>query len=192
MFQYILPGFFGIFIAFGLVSMSHTGDMRGLMASVSEIAQPQYDADIVMERKGDTLTLIMGKEAQKVDTVSFRLLSNPADGIVFVPSIGTIIDETEGSYLFVRSYSSEDLSIGTVIVSFSGIPQDAPVAITDTEFVSWWVRYSMRVKGNDHEAESVETKSLPHMLALWLENLFIEENEEVEVQNNTEANIQLP
>lgn len=166
MFQYILPGFFGIFIAFGLVSMSHTGDMRGLMASVSEVTQPQYDADIVMERKGDVLNLIMGKEAQKVDTISFRLLSNPADAIILVPSAGTIIDETEGSYFFVRSYSSEDLSIGTVIVSFSGIPSDAPIALTDTEFVSGGVKYSLRVKGNNYETKPVEAKSLPHMLAL--------------------------
>ena len=32
-------------IAFGTVSMAHTGDMRGLMASVAQVAQPQYDAD---------------------------------------------------------------------------------------------------------------------------------------------------
>ena len=50
-FQYILPGFFGVFLALGLITMSHTGDMRGLMASVSQVAAPSYDADIVMERK---------------------------------------------------------------------------------------------------------------------------------------------
>lgn len=147
MFQYVLPGFFGVFIAFGLVSMSHTGDMRGLMASVSEIAQPQYDADIVMERKGDIVTLIMGKTAQKVDTISLRLLSNPADAIVFAPSAGTIVDETEGAYLFVRSYGSEDIVSGTVIATFAGIPSDAPIALTDTEFVSGGVKYSLTNKG---------------------------------------------
>ncbi len=121
MLHYILPGFFGVFIAFGLVSMSHTSDMRGLMASVSEIAQPQYDADIVMKRVGDTVSIIMGKSAQKVDTISLRLLSNPADALVLTPSAGTVVDETEGAYLYVRSYASEDITTGTVIVTFSGI-----------------------------------------------------------------------
>lgn len=117
------------------------------MASVSEIAQPQYDADIVMERKGDVVTLIMGKTAQKVDTISLRLLSNPADAIVFAPSAGTIVDETEGVYLFVRSYGSEDIVSGTVIATFTGVPSDAPIALTDTEFVSGGVKYSLTNKG---------------------------------------------
>ena len=117
------------------------------MASVSEIAMPQYEADIVMERKGDTLTLIMGKTAEKVDTISLRLLTNPNDAIKFVPSAGTIIDETEGAYLFIRSYTSQDISAGSVIVSFSGISSDVPVALTDTEFASAGVKYSLTSKG---------------------------------------------
>lgn len=117
------------------------------MASVSQIAQPQYDADIVMEREGDVVTLIMGKTAQKVDTINLRFLSNPADAIVWTPSAGTIVDETEGAYLFIRSYGSEDITSGTVIASFSGIPADAPIALTDTEFVSGGVKYSLTSKG---------------------------------------------
>jgi hypothetical protein len=87
MFQYVLPGFFGVFIAFGLVSMSHTGDMRGLMASVSEIAQPQYDADIVMERTDTSVKFILGKDALEVGTISFRIMTNPSDNIVPTSSV---------------------------------------------------------------------------------------------------------
>ena len=147
MFQYILPGFFGVFLALWLVSMSHTWDMRGLMASVAEVAQPQYSADIVMERQGDTVSIIMGKAAQKVDSIELRLLTNPADEIVLTPSAGTITDETEGSYLYVQSYGSEDVPTWAVIVTFSGIPEDVPIAITDTEFVSAGERYSLTRKG---------------------------------------------
>lgn len=117
------------------------------MASVSEIALPQYEADIVMERKGETLTLIMGKTAEKVDTISLRLLTNPTDIIKLVPSSGTIVDETEGAYLFIRSYGTEDINAGSIIVSFSGISSDVPVALTDTEFVSGGVKYSLTSKG---------------------------------------------
>lgn len=117
------------------------------MASVSEIAQPQYDADIVMKRVGDTVSIIMGKSAQKVDTISMRLLSNPADTLALTPSAGTVVDETEGVYLYVRSYGSEDVTAGTVIATFAGIPSDAPIALTDTEFESDGVKYSLTSKG---------------------------------------------
>jgi hypothetical protein len=127
--------------------MTHTGDTRGLMASVAQIAQPQYDADIVMERKGDTIRLIMGKTAQKVDTISLRFLSNPADTLMLIPNAGTIVDETEGVYFFVRSYDSRDVAAGTIIASFSDIPSDAPIALTDTEFESGGVKYSLTSKG---------------------------------------------
>jgi hypothetical protein len=146
MFAYILPGFFGAFIALWLVSMTHTSDTRGLMASVAQIAQPQYGADIVMERNGDTIRLIMGKTAQKVDTISLRFLSNPADALVFIPSTGTVVDEAEGVYLYVRLYGSEDVTAGTVIATFSGVPSDAPIALTDTEFESGGVKYSLTSK----------------------------------------------
>jgi hypothetical protein len=119
MFQYVLPAFFGLFIAFGLVHVSHTGDMRGLMASVSTITQPQYDADIIIERDGDILRIIMGKTAEKVDHVTFRFLSNPADALNFSTITGTITDETEGTYLYVRSYNGQDISVGTVIAEFT-------------------------------------------------------------------------
>jgi hypothetical protein len=145
--MYVIPALLGMAIAFGTVSMAHTGDMRGLMASVAQVAQPQYDADIVMERRGDSVVLIMGKTAQKVDTISFRLLSNPADAIVFAPSAGTIVDETEGAYLFVRSYGSEDIVSGTVIATFPGIDAKSPIALTDAEFTSEGKRYSLTSKG---------------------------------------------
>jgi hypothetical protein len=142
--QYLLPGFFGMFLALGLVSVSHTSDMRGLMASVAQVAQPQYDADIVMERRGDGVVLIMGKTAQKVDTISFRLLSNPADAIVFAPSAGTIVSEGEGMTAFVRSFAHTDVVAGTVIAMFPGIDAKFPLALTDAEFTK---RYSLTSKG---------------------------------------------
>jgi hypothetical protein len=136
MFQYILPGFFGAFIALGLVSMSHTGDMRGLMASVSQVATPNYDADIVMERTESTIRIVLGKDAQAVDTISFRLMTDPSENLVFTPTSGTIVTEGEGVVQFVRSFAHQDISRGTVIVEFPNIDRKFPVALTDTEFDS--------------------------------------------------------
>lgn len=146
-FQYILPGFFGVFLALGLVSMSHTGDMRGLMASVAEVAQPQYDADIVMERTDTGVKFILGKDALEVGTISFRMMTNPSDNIVPTPSVWTVIDETEGVFQFVRSFGNQDVKAGAVIVEFSGITRDTPLALTDAEFVSGGVKYNLTSKG---------------------------------------------
>lgn len=117
------------------------------MASVSQVAAPSYDADIVMERKWDTVQLILGKDAQHVDTLSMRFLTDPTEKLQFIPENGTVTDETEGAYFFVRSFGGADVPAGTVIASFTHIPEWARMALTDTEFVSEGVRYSLTNKG---------------------------------------------
>lgn len=145
--QYILPGFFGVFIAFGLVSMSHTGDMRGLMANVSQVTAPSYDADIVMERTDRGVQIIMGKDATAVDTVSMRLMTDPSDAIVWTPTLGTVVSEGEGVVIFVRSFAHQDIARGTIIAEFPNINRRFPIALTDAEFTSGEERYSLTTKG---------------------------------------------
>lgn len=144
--MYVFPAIFGIGIAFWVVSMSHTGDMRGLMASVAEIAQPLYDADIVMTRTDTGFEILLGKDADAVSTLEFRLLTSPDNTTKFISDIGTLTDEWEGSYLFVRSYAGERLLAGSVIASFAISESQLPIALTDTEMTSGDTRYSLTNK----------------------------------------------
>jgi hypothetical protein len=145
--MYVLPAICGIALAFGAVSMAHTGDMRGLMASVAQVAQPQYDADLVMRYTDSGVEIIMGRAASAVDTISLRLLTDPSDKIVFTPSSGTVVSEGEGMTAFVRSFAHADVPAGTVIATFPAITRDMPVALTDAEFTSEGKRYSLTSKG---------------------------------------------
>ena len=117
--------------------------MRGLMASVSQVATPSYDADIVMEREGTTVRVLMGREALAVDSIEFRLLSDPGDALVLLPTTGTITPEQDGMILYVRAFAGETVPAGTVIAEFTGIPENAPITLTDAEFTSGGERYSL-------------------------------------------------
>lgn len=145
--MYVIPALLGMAIAFGTVSMAHTGDMRGLMASVAQVAQPQYDADLVMRHADGGVEIIMGHDASAVDTIELRLLTDPSDKVVFTPSSGTVVSEGEGMTAFVRSFAHTDIPAGTVIATFPAITHDIPVALTDAEFTSEGKRYSLTSKG---------------------------------------------
>ena len=145
--MYVIPALLGMAIAFGTVSMAHTGDMRGLMASVAQVAQPQYDADLVMKYTSHGVEIIMGRAATAVDTIELRLLTDPSDKVVFAPSSGTVVREGEGMTAFVRSFAHIDVAAGTVIATFPGIDAKNPIALTDAEFTSEGSRYSLTSKG---------------------------------------------
>jgi hypothetical protein len=145
--MYVIPALLGMAIALGTVSMAHTGDMRGLMASVAQVAQPQYDADLVMRYTDSGVEIIMGRAASAVDTIELRLLTDPSDKVVFTPSAGTVVSEDEGMTAFVRSFAHTDVGAGTVIATFPGIDAKNPIALTDAEFTSEGKRYSLTSKG---------------------------------------------
>jgi hypothetical protein len=117
------------------------------MASVAQVAQPQYDADLVMRHTDHGVEIIMGHAASTVDTIEFRLLTDPSDAVVFAPSSGTVVSEGEGVTAFVRSFGHTDVPAGTVIAIFPGIDAKNPIALTDAEFTSREERYSLTSKG---------------------------------------------
>jgi hypothetical protein len=54
-------------------------DMQGLMASVENITEaPRLEADIIMKRDNNSLSIIFGANAKNVDQVEFTLLSDPS------------------------------------------------------------------------------------------------------------------
>ena len=145
--MYVIPALLGMAIAFGTVSMAHTGDMRGLMASVAQVARPTYDADLVMRHTDRGVEIIMGRDASAVDTIELRLLTDPSDQIVFAPSSGTVVSEGDGMTQLIRSFAHTDVPAGTIIALFPAITRDMPVALTDAEFTSEGKRYSLTSKG---------------------------------------------
>ncbi len=75
-----LSGGIAVFAAFSIVTLSHGDvDMQGLMASVASVSNTQhYDADLIMTRQNNVLSITFGAKATKVDQVNFTLLSDPA------------------------------------------------------------------------------------------------------------------
>lgn len=97
--------------------------MRGLMANVANVTLPTYSADLVIRQTDAGTQIILGKDAQSVDTIEFRLLSDPSDGLIFAPNVGTATVEGEGVIRYVRSLEHVDLPAGTVIAQFAEIRQ---------------------------------------------------------------------
>ena len=73
-----LSASFSLLLAFSVVSVYHGGiDTRGLLASVAEVADSRYGADVVIERKSDGIDIVLGTSATEVKNISFTLLSDP-------------------------------------------------------------------------------------------------------------------
>lgn len=53
-------------------------DMGSLMASVASVTEaPRLDADLVMTRNDQSISITFGAKAKKVDQIEFSLLSDP-------------------------------------------------------------------------------------------------------------------
>jgi len=117
------------------------------MASVEQVANSSYDADIVLESTVDGANIILGSNATNVTTLSFTLLSDP-DKLIWVTSSDAIVHGgTTGVYKIMKSYKNENLKSGTVIARllFSQ-SKTTPVALTDTVLESDGVKYNLTSK----------------------------------------------
>ncbi len=137
---------FGIALvfSFAFVSFIHGGiESRGLMASVAQIADSRYGADIVLERTTDGADIVLGTSATDVSTISLTLLSDP-EKLIWLTSSDALIQGGNGVYQISRAYKNETLSPGTVIAhlvfSQNGT---APVTISDTVLESDSVKYNL-------------------------------------------------
>ncbi|MBX9808785.1 hypothetical protein K2X92_00135 [Candidatus Gracilibacteria bacterium] len=148
-----VSGGIAVFAAFSIVSVIH-GDvsMEGLMASVENVTEtPRLEADIIMKRSGNSLSLVFGAKGKKIDQIQFTLLGDPTKFRSISnsnPDI-TILDQKDmGTYHVQVNFDGRDVAVGTVIADLIiDSDSNSPIAITDTEFVSGGQRYALTSKG---------------------------------------------
>lgn len=75
----ILSVTFALVVSASVIVYTQDIDTRGLMASVSNVAnQKTYPADLILESSQDgVLDVIFGSKAESVDSLTFTLLSDP-------------------------------------------------------------------------------------------------------------------
>lgn len=151
--SYLFSWVFAIFLAFSFVSYSQNNDLGGLMASVANLtSSPKYEADLILERSGNTAKLVFGATATKVDNLSFTILTDP----VHVRSLKTdskdvTLSSLEGGmYHGVIAVSGVDLAPGAIVASFVlDADENASMNLIDTKFASEWAEYTITNKTNE-------------------------------------------
>lgn len=151
----VLPAIFAL-----LISISIVGTMKewsnfslgNISASVIEGVKntPQYDADLLVERTGNDITLRIGKNAKNVESLSLAFLSDPTRfrGVSSTDSYTRIISDEPGNAKIEIMLAGKDLSAGEILTTLhADIDADTPLAPIDAKFISAWVEYSLSVKG---------------------------------------------
>ncbi len=150
--KYFLSGGIALVMAFSIVSVSHGDvDMQGLMASVANVSEvPHFDADLILQRDWSNISLIFGANAKKVDKIDFTILSDPTrfrslkSTNIAVHIIG---DAEMGAYHVNIDMFGKDILPWTRIADLTAtIDTGAPIALTDTQFVSGGQRYTITSK----------------------------------------------
>ncbi len=150
--KYFLSGSIAIFTAFSIVSVFHGNiDMWGLMASVANVSEvSQFDADLILRRQWNNISLIFGAHAKKVDKIDLTILSDPTrfHSLKSTSNSVRIVWDTEmGAYHLTIDMSGKDIVPGTYIADLIGdIDAGTPIALTDTYFMSLGKRYSLSSK----------------------------------------------
>ncbi len=153
--KYLFSGGIAVFAAFWLVSFFHSDlDTAGLMASVAQISTPSvvYPADLIMSRSSTgMISLVFGAQAKWVDRVEFSILGDPArlhNLQTKNPDIQITSQPETGVYHVSIDMHGWDIIAGTQIATLMAtIDTGAVLSLSDTEFVSGGVRYSLSSKG---------------------------------------------
>ena len=150
--KYFLSGGIAVFAAFSIVSISHGDiDMQGLMASVANVSNTQhYDADLIMVRHDNVLSITFGAKASHVDQVDFTLLSDPTRCKSLTstnPDVHITGEKETGAYHVTIDIHGSDIAPGASLAELvAEIESGVPIALTDTEFISGGQRYSITNK----------------------------------------------
>lgn len=140
-------------LALSIVFVTQDVDTRGLMASVSNIAQNvSYDADLTLQTTGDmSFHIVVWKTMQKVDKLSFLVITDPEKITSLASNDQAVLVETVGPGLWSvsRIYQAETLYPGdvTLALSVNGSLMTAPVTLSDSYFESAGMRYDLTSKG---------------------------------------------
>lgn len=120
------------------------------MAQVGQLTKSsQYDADLILKKSENTLTIILGSTAEEVDSIGFTLLSDPTrfDSVTSVDPNIAISFLSEGMFRIVKKFDTETIPAGTTIAVLQTTSHiEVPINMIDTEFTSGWVKYALTNK----------------------------------------------
>ncbi len=148
----VLSAMFALLLSVSFVMVNQGVDTRGLMASVSSIAnEKHYDADVILEtQSGWMIDIVFGSLARSVDSLTFTILSDPEKftSLMTGDSRVQITSQDPGVYTVTMSLEGEDIYPGTKILTLRAM-MDASVSITlaDTTFESAGLKYNLTSKG---------------------------------------------
>ncbi len=150
----VISSMLAVLLSVSFVMVTQDVDTRGLMASVSNIAnEKHYDADVVLESAWTgIIDVVFGSTARNVDSFSFTILSDPEKltSLTTNDARATITLLSPGAYSVTMKLSGEDIYPGTSIVSLqTGINSKQNIALLDTFFESAWLKYNLTSKGNE-------------------------------------------
>lgn len=140
---------FSLLLAFSLVSVYHGGlDTRWLLASVALVADSQYGADLIAERNGDGIDIILWTSATQVENIAFTLLSDP-EKLLHLSSESASIRWMSGSYQVSRGFNNRDLPAGSLIMHITLNERgNAPISIVWVTLQSEGVTYNLTSKSD--------------------------------------------
>lgn len=150
--RYLLPGALALAFAFGIVGLYRGDiDMQGLAANVTNVSRgQQYDADLIVTRNGKTLEVVLGANADGVDSVDFTLLSDPTrlqDIASTAPSVIVTAQKELGTYRVSITTDGKNVRAGTKLTTLGiEVADNTPLALTDAAFVSGEDRYNLTSK----------------------------------------------
>lgn len=145
-------GGIAVFAAFSIVWFYHGDiDMNWLMASVSSVAEaPRMEADLIVEKKANQISLVFGAKAEKVDRIQLSLLSDPTRLRSLSstnPDISIVSDAVNWAYQITIDTHGRDITTGTVVAEFvADMQEGTPLILSDTVFVSNGGRYAITSK----------------------------------------------
>lgn len=148
----VLSTMFAVLLSLSAVMVTQWVDPRGLMASVSNVAnQKVYPADLVLESwENGKIDIVYGSTAQAVDTITFTLLSDPEKLTSLSASDirTTIVSKDPGMYEINLRLAHENIYPGTKLITLeTNAPSETSIAIVDTSFDSAGMKYSLTSKG---------------------------------------------
>lgn len=151
----VIPAIFALMISFSVVgTMKEWANfsLGTISASVIEWVKntPLYEADLLVERTGNDITLRIGKDAKNVEKFSLSFLGDPARfrGLSSTDTNIIVISNEPGSVKVEIPLSGKNFSAGDVLMILrADMDTGTPLAPVDARFTSAWMEYSLSVKG---------------------------------------------
>ncbi len=149
----ILPAFIALSLSFLLVANIEWTpiNLKGISANVAGSLEQEvvYPADLILERNGNALDFVIGKNAENVKSLHFSLLGNPS---VFLwansLNANTTITSNEPGVILVQVTLNKSMKAWEKVTQVvPTLSWETPIAIIDAGFSSETGEYMLSTHG---------------------------------------------